>query len=296
MFIVLSRAVSGLTRKRTKRVRRQYDIEEQVTCSRPMQDLRTGMTSTVPVDYYRQTDDVWARIDPGKMAGEQAWLFVVSTEREKDLVDGAALEDVSGGVERVFLDEDPGNNVHCIWKTPLAEGTYDVVVDFAPLGVYDRGLDIIDDIRAGSGVGFRVAGQNPLIDYIRIDPLEGNNVIEGGCVRVYGTGQSQYYERHYAYAWNNGQNRIPEDGGGDDIRLGQITPAWSTDVPSYLGDIGENGVFVAAMDYRCGEGLVFAAYEIFRLGDGLVILSDTSNISVLPPDWIEGDSTGVNLP
>ncbi|MFQ6104661.1 MAG: hypothetical protein ACE5OP_10260 [Candidatus Glassbacteria bacterium] len=293
LIVIISIAATSLTQERTTRARRLYDIEKQLTCSNPLEDPTSGLPSTVPVDYFRQTDDVWVSFDPGRMAGEEAWLFVVNADKSIRLGDGDPLEDVSGGVERVFVEKGFGWKGYKIWKAPLVEGVYNVIVDFAPLGVYTRGLDIIDDIGAGSGVGFRVASQNPLIDYIRIDPLEGNNVIDGGCVRIYGTGQSQYWERHYAYGWNNGQNRIPEDGGGDDIRLGQISPAWSTDVPPYLGEIGDNGIFVAAFDYRCGDGNVFADYEIFRAGDGMVILSDTSYIAVLPPDWIPGDSTDV---
>jgi hypothetical protein len=289
LIIAVSITAMGLSQDNSKRARRLYDIEEQLTCSKSSPVKMKSIPSTVPVDYYRVKDDVWVNISQTRMAGEEAWLFVVNVEEGKKLKDGDALVDVSGVVERVFLEKGPDRNIHRIWEAPLDEGEYNVVVDFSPFGIYNRGGDLLDDIST-TGVGFRVAV--PWIDYIRIDPLEGNNVFEGGCTRLQGTGISQYWERYYAYAWRVGENGIPEDGGGDDVNAGQISPAWSTDVPYYLGEIGETGVFLAAIDYRCGEGLIFADFEI-EINGNMVTMSDTATIVVIPPDWVPGDSSNI---
>lgn len=285
--VLISIAAAGFSQEKPYRARKLYDIEEQLTSVRPAGVVKPGYPVTGHIDYYRVDDDVWVSVKPDRMVGEEAWLFVVNAANGTKPKDGEALEDVSGGVERIFIRSQIQSNCHLVWKAPLVEGEYNVVIDFAPLGVYNRGLDIIDDMST-TGVGFRVS--YPLVDYLMIEPLDGNNIIDGGCARVQGTGLPQFYEYYKAYVWNNGENGIPEEGGGDDVNLGQVMPSWSTDVPSYLGSIDELGIFESAIDYRCGEGLVFASYEFFKIGEGLITLSDTSTVAVLPPDWVQGDS------
>lgn len=282
-IIILVSVAAGIAGERAQRARRLYDIRMQLTCGGPAGGERTGDPRTVTVDHYRIDDDVWVSIGPSDMAGEEAWLWVVRSEKGEKLVDGETLADASGEVERVVLGDDPGSNHFPVWRAPLVEGEYLVVVDFSPLGSYERGQDLLDGVSA-SEVGFRVA--YPRIDYLRIAPLAGNNVVEGGCTRVQGTGLPQYFENYKAYVWSNGPNGTPEDGGGDDINIGQVAPSWSTDVPSWIGSIDQNGLFESAIDYRCGEGLVFAEYEVFKIGEGTVVLSDTASIAKIPPDWI----------
>jgi|GEM_PF-2138327 len=290
LVVLMSLVAAGLSSEHGKRTKKLYNIQEQLTCSVPSRMVSPDHPSTTPVDQYRLKDNVWISVDPGRMAGEEAWVHIISAANGKKLMNGETLEDVSGNVERVFLKDSSAQNTFLIWEAPLDQGQYHVVVDFAPLGVYDLGVDILDNMGA-NGVGFGVLFT--FIDYIRIDPLPGNNVWDGGCTRVQGSGQSQYWERHFAYAWNNGTNGIPEDGGGDDINTGQVAATWATDVPEYLGSIDENGVFLAAIDYRCGDGLIFADYEYMKLNGETVMLSDTSTIIIAPPDWIPGDSLQV---
>jgi hypothetical protein len=123
-------------------------------------------------------------------------------------------------------------------------------------------------------------------DYIRIKPLPGNNRVPGGCTRVQGTGLPQYTELYMAFAWNNGPNGIPEDGGGDDINLGRVFPAWSTDVSPTLGTIHWNGLFEAAVHRDCGQGYVYAKYRVYTPGQGFALLTDSALVSVIPPDWL----------
>jgi hypothetical protein len=279
--LVLVSMATGYAGERAEGARRLYDIQEQLTCGGPA-GKGPAVRSTVTVDHFRIDDDVWVTVPPD-MAGEEAWLHVLATQEGKRLADGALLADVSGVIERVIIDEDAGNNQFLIWKGPLVEGEYQVVVDFAPLGSYERGQDLLDGMSA-TGVGFRVA--YPLIDYLRIEPHAGNNVVEGGCTRVRGTGLPQFLESFKAYAWNNGPNGTPEDGGGDDVNIGQVVPTWSTDVDPWIGTINEYGWFESGIDYRCGEGLVFAEYEYFKIGEGTVVMSDTATIAKIPPAWI----------
>jgi len=54
------------------------------------------------------------------------------------------LNDVSGGYEETVIQPGCANvNYTLIWPNPVA-GKYDVVVDFDPFGVYDKGTDIVD--------------------------------------------------------------------------------------------------------------------------------------------------------
>ena len=293
LVVVATIVATGFSEESTRRAPRLYDIQEQLTCNKPSETAKPGYPFNTLVDHYGIQEDVWISADPGTMAGEEAWLFVVRANRGRKLQDGDVLEDVTGNVERVFLEEGNRPNNFLIWKAPLDQGTYNVVIDFAPLGVYNRGVDIIDDLNtySATGVGFTVA--YPIIDYIRIDPLPGNNVVDGGCTRVQGTGQSQYWERYYAYGWSNGENGIAEDGGGDDINSGRVAALWATDVPTTLGSIDVNGIFLAAIDYTCGVGLVWANYDYQKITGETVTYSDTATIAVIPPDWIPGDSTSI---
>jgi hypothetical protein len=128
---------------------------------------------------------------------------------------------------------------------------------------------------------------NEEIDYIKIDPLRGNNRRPGsGCARIYGGGDQQWTEQFWAWGWNNGPNGIPQDGGGDDIKVRIVPAVWSTDVPLNIGRIFQNGLFRASTDDDCGEGYVLAEYEVFREGKGFEILSDVATIAVFPPDWL----------
>jgi hypothetical protein len=125
------------------------------------------------------------------------------------------------------------------------------------------------------------------IDYIKINEPPGNNVVPQPCTRLQGTGLPQYRVQFHAYGWNNGPNGIPEDGGGDDIRLGRVRANWSTEVsPETMGSIDSNGLFTAAVHEECGDGRVLASYRHYREGMGFITLTDQSSIAVIPPDWL----------
>ncbi len=125
------------------------------------------------------------------------------------------------------------------------------------------------------------------IDYIKIVEPPGNNRVPGPCTRLRGTGLPQFKARFSAFGWNNGPNGIPEDGGGDDIRLDLVDALWGTRVGPELGTINRHsGLFMAAVSIDCGEGLVGAFYRHFREGEGWVLMRDLSTIAVIPPDWL----------
>jgi hypothetical protein len=116
-------------------------------------------------DKYFNTDDVWVAVNPkdrpgGVSGGEQnARIYVVNHLDESQWVHGTALVDVSSdGYEEVPIKGSCRNqNEVRIWQAPLVNGNYDVIVDFAPFGVYDQGQDIVDEL---DNVGFQVV--NPV--------------------------------------------------------------------------------------------------------------------------------------
>ena len=112
-------------------------------------------------DKYFNTDDVWVAVNPKDRPGgstgpeQSARIYVVNHLNESQWVHGQALTDVSAdSYEEVPIKGWCRNqNEIRVWEAPLTNGNYDVVVDFAPFGVYDQGQDIVDEL---NNVGFQV--------------------------------------------------------------------------------------------------------------------------------------------
>jgi hypothetical protein len=127
-------------------------------------------------DRYFNTDDVWVAINPkdrpGGVSGaaQNARIYVVNHLDESHWIDGMALTDVSGdGYEDVPIKGWCRNqNEVRIWQAPLVNGQYDVVVDFAPFGVYNQGQDIVDEL---NNVGFEVVNPTALAIVYPVNPL-----------------------------------------------------------------------------------------------------------------------------
>jgi len=126
----------------------------------------------------------------------------------------------------------------------------------------------------------------PDIDYIKIVEPPGNNRVPQPCTRLQGTGIAQYEAQFRVHGWTNGVNGVPENGGGDDVRVGPVRATWVANVPASLGSIEFTGLFTAAIDDDCGDGPVYARYRHYKEGVGFVMMADTSSIAVIPPDWI----------
>lgn len=112
-------------------------------------------------DKYFNTDDVWVAINPEDRPGgtgseaQNARIYVMDHRNEADWDHGDALVDVSSdGFEEVSVKGWCRNqNEIRVWPAPLTNGNYDVIVDFAPFGIYDQGQDIIDEL---NNAGFQV--------------------------------------------------------------------------------------------------------------------------------------------
>jgi hypothetical protein len=156
--ITTNRDVEGMSRTSCS----GSHMEAKLACQAPPQDL-SGMVIGAPTPTYKDVfsanEQVWVAVNPyiggGSFAYKEARLYVVNHRKKTDWHDGASLNDVSGGYEAVIIK--PGNanlNYTRVWNSPsVREEGYDVVVDFAPFGIYDKGQDIVDGLNK---TGFHV--------------------------------------------------------------------------------------------------------------------------------------------
>lgn len=137
------------------------DIIRPLACQAPPISPGTGMLAEphppVYKDYFAPIEDVWAAVNlPGlNYTDKTARLYVIPGSPGKELADKALLNDVSGGYEEVIIQPGCGNILYTrLWHKPvIREQGYDVVLDFPPFGIYNRGRDILDTGDAG---GFHV--------------------------------------------------------------------------------------------------------------------------------------------
>ncbi|MFX0199468.1 MAG: hypothetical protein ACFFCW_25380 [Candidatus Hodarchaeota archaeon] len=131
-------------------------IETDVACQAPPQDSTgtiVGAPNPIYKDLFAPIEEVWVAVNPyagsGNYVGKTARLYVVNHMVKTDWFDGTALTDVSvDGYETTTIQPGCANvNYNRVWTNPtIREDGYDVVVDFAPFGVYNKGLDIIDKL------------------------------------------------------------------------------------------------------------------------------------------------------
>jgi hypothetical protein len=134
-------------------------IETDLACQAPPQDPNTGTVIGAPnpsyKDYFAPEEEVWVAVNPHAgghdYVGKNARLYVVNHKLEADWIDETALTDVStDGYETTTIQPGCANvNYTKVWCNPtIREEGYDVVVDFAPFGVYNKGTDIVDKLNA----------------------------------------------------------------------------------------------------------------------------------------------------
>lgn len=133
-------------------------VEAELACQAPPRDPVTGTVIGAPnpiyKDHFGASEEVWLAVNPytggHDYSNQNARLYVVYHRTEINWWDGLTLVDVSGGYETVTIQPGCANvNYTRIWTTPtVRDAGYDVVVDFAPFGVYDRGQDIVDSLNA----------------------------------------------------------------------------------------------------------------------------------------------------
>lgn len=116
-------------------------VETEVACQPPA-------NNPTYKNYFGLGESVWVAVNPysggGNYSDKTARIYVVLDQTT--WTDGTSLADKSGGYETVAIQPGCANaNFHRVW--PQASiGDYDVIVDFSPYGVYDKGQDIIDHV------------------------------------------------------------------------------------------------------------------------------------------------------
>jgi hypothetical protein len=220
-------AWQGVAREGTPLPSSSTHLTVQLTTQQPTSQVSGVPHRVYPVDAYFPGNDIWLAI-PAEIGGVDrsgAAVRVYVTHHRDSLngwVDGAALKDCSGGFESVMLQAgSSADNSVLAWGGASALGRYDVIVDFAPFGVYNVGLDLIDHSAIG---GFQILDSRA-IDYAMVSP-------QNGCCRIIGTqsyvgGLYEPTEAFELQTWDDGPNNTVEYGGGDDIFQGTIAASWS---------------------------------------------------------------------
>ena len=138
----------------------------QLACQKPPQDALTEQIihpeTPIYKDYFCPKEEVWVAVNPNVVGDnckfKNARVYVVYN---KEWGNGDVLEDVScDGYETISIDSRCRNAnmiYRCVWNRPnVRDEGYDVVVDFKPLGIYNKSQDILD---GGNIKGFYVPKQ-----------------------------------------------------------------------------------------------------------------------------------------
>jgi hypothetical protein len=165
-------------------------VEAELACQAPPRDPVTGIVIGAPnpiyKDHFGASEEVWMAVNPNTgghdYSNQNARLYVVYHRTEANWWDGLALVDVSGGYETTTVQPGCANfNYTRIWINPtVRDAGYDVVVDFAPFGVYDRGYDIVDSLDAK---GFVVPTLWVCLDSISYNHNTGSNNTDAMNIR-----------------------------------------------------------------------------------------------------------------
>lgn len=123
------------------------DIEQKMTCQAPSPPPPAAPNPKYK-DTFSPSEAVWVAINPivqgQNYAGKNAKIYVINQLPKSSYAHGMTLTDVTGGPKTTVIQPGCANvNYNLIWANPVA-GKYDVVIDFPPFGVYDKGTDIVD--------------------------------------------------------------------------------------------------------------------------------------------------------
>lgn len=128
-----------------------HHVEAETACQQP--PLKPdGTVSGAPNPQYKNYfgigESIWIAVNPytggGNYSNKTARLYVVDDQNSWS--DNATLVDKSGGYVTAVIQPGCANvNYHRVWPK-ASGGDYDVIVDFSPYGVYNKGQDIIDHV------------------------------------------------------------------------------------------------------------------------------------------------------
>jgi uncharacterized protein YneR len=131
-------------------------LQTRLACQVPSldRDGETVIGNLAPIykNYFAGNEEVWVAVEPvikhQDYSYQTARLYVVNRKGRFAWREGTHLVDVSGGFETLSIK--PGNaslNYARVWKNPIpCEDGYDVIVDFEPFGIYNKGQDILHRI------------------------------------------------------------------------------------------------------------------------------------------------------
>lgn len=140
----------------------EKEIIMELACQEPPRDPETGTVVEPPnpvyKDYFTPKEEVWVAINPINPGINRGYknvrLYVV--EHKDEWEDNTPLkdeDDVSGGYEEVILQPGCANVIYTrAWSCRIPrkeqesekDAYYDVVLDFPPLGIYNKDGDILD--------------------------------------------------------------------------------------------------------------------------------------------------------
>jgi len=140
-----------------------------LACQEPPQFRQTGTLADpyrpVYKDYFAPEEEIWVAVNPPNLSYSDKTARIYVTEHRQEWVDEAPLKascDVSGGYEEILLQPLCTYVFYTrVWSNPEVDPgndkrEYDVVVDFKPFGIYNKGRDILD---TGEKGGFYVPKQ-----------------------------------------------------------------------------------------------------------------------------------------
>lgn len=150
-----------------------------LACQAPPQFHQKG-TLAIPYrpmykDYFAPKEEIWVAADPTNLNYSDKTARIYVTEHRQEWVDEAPLKascDVSGGYEEILLQPVCTYVFYTrVWSNPRGDPgndkkEYDVVVDFKPFGIYNKGRDILD---TGENGGFYVPKQWVCLETVSFD-------------------------------------------------------------------------------------------------------------------------------
>ena len=185
----------------------------QLACQEPPTDATTGelIEPLKPIyrDSFSPREAVWIPVDINFFGAQTNHARLYVTHRTTgDLRDGTELADVSDGYEELIITPESKSLTYIkVWEIPVVrEKGYDVIVDFPPLGVYNKGIDIIDGISDENGIaqrGFIVPVLWVCLESIFFNHDSSNHIADAIDVR------KNFEEKIHVPEWKKGAKSYP---------------------------------------------------------------------------------------
>lgn len=178
---------------RSEENQKKEDIKMHLACQAPPQCQQKGTLADpyLPVykEYFAPKEEIWVAVNPPNLSYSDKTARIYVTEHHREWVDKAPLKesgDVPGGYEEILLQ--PGSTFVFytrVWSHPGDDQgndikEYDVVVDFKPFGIYNKGRDILD---TGERGGFYVPKQWVCLETVSFNHHKASICLDGITIR-----------------------------------------------------------------------------------------------------------------